>query len=243
MKKIFIYIILFQFILLSCKKGEVDPLFTESANQRATNLVDGYKKQLSDAQYGWKALYYPHGGQDGGYTFYFKFDVTGKVTMYGDIDGYYYFNNGYDKAFETTYQVKSLQKPTLVFDSYSYLHELVNPDYNGGTGMLADQELIITASDDNKITLVGAINQTQVTLTKITKTESGNLANGGFASIFNSTYDFANAGNFLNVVFPTGTSLFGDTLYVYYGAADTRIACASMSLSELLNELKSCILK
>ncbi len=40
-----------------------------------------------------------------------------------------------------------------------------------------------------------------------------------------------------NVVFPTGTALFDDTLYIYYGAADKCIACASVSLKELLNEL------
>jgi len=40
-----------------------------------------------------------------------------------------------------------------------------------------------------------------------------------------------------NVVFPTGTALFGDTLYMYYGAADEQIACASLSLSALVNEL------
>ena len=40
-----------------------------------------------------------------------------------------------------------------------------------------------------------------------------------------------------NVVFPTGTALFDDTLYIYYGAADKRIACVSMSLKELLAEL------
>ena len=40
-----------------------------------------------------------------------------------------------------------------------------------------------------------------------------------------------------NVVFPTGTALFDDTLYIYYGAADKRIACASMSLKELMGEL------
>lgn len=40
-----------------------------------------------------------------------------------------------------------------------------------------------------------------------------------------------------NVVFPTGTALFNDTLYIYYGAADKRIACASLSLKELLTEL------
>jgi predicted GH43/DUF377 family glycosyl hydrolase len=40
-----------------------------------------------------------------------------------------------------------------------------------------------------------------------------------------------------NVCFPTGTVLENDTLYIYYGAADERIAVASLSLNELLNEL------
>jgi beta-1,2-mannobiose phosphorylase / 1,2-beta-oligomannan phosphorylase len=40
-----------------------------------------------------------------------------------------------------------------------------------------------------------------------------------------------------NVCFPTGAVVFDDTLYIYYGAADERIACASMSFSGLLNEL------
>ena len=40
-----------------------------------------------------------------------------------------------------------------------------------------------------------------------------------------------------NVCFPTGTVLINDTLYIYYGAADERIACASVSLSALLDEL------
>ena len=37
--------------------------------------------------------------------------------------------------------------------------------------------------------------------------------------------------------FPTGAIVELDTLYIYYGAADERIAIASMSLSELLAEL------
>ena len=40
-----------------------------------------------------------------------------------------------------------------------------------------------------------------------------------------------------NVVFPTGTSLFDGTLYIYYGAADKRIAAASLNLEELIAEL------
>lgn len=40
-----------------------------------------------------------------------------------------------------------------------------------------------------------------------------------------------------NVCFPTGTILEGDTLYIYYGAADKRVAVASLNLQELLKEL------
>ena len=41
-----------------------------------------------------------------------------------------------------------------------------------------------------------------------------------------------------NVVFPTGTAIFGEDLYIYYGAADRVIAAAKVNLNHLLQELK-----
>lgn len=55
--------------------------------------------------------------------------------------------------------------------------------------------------------------------------------------LFKPDTDWELVGVVNNVVFPTGTALFDDTLYVYYGAADKCIACASMSLKELTAEL------
>ncbi len=55
--------------------------------------------------------------------------------------------------------------------------------------------------------------------------------------LFSPEHDWEINGVVNNVVFPTGTALFGDTLYIYYGAADEQIACASLSLSALVNEL------
>jgi hypothetical protein len=205
MKRIFIYFILFQLIFTACKKSEVESLFDVSANQRAKNQVDNYKKLLSGSEFGWRAEYYPDGGSAGGYSFYLKFDATSKVSMFSDVNGFFYFPNGYDKAFETTYQVKSLQKPTLIFDSYSYLHELVNPDYNGGTGQAADLELEFTSPSDNSntVTLVGRANRTQMKLTKLTKAESDILAKGGLANTFNSTINYVR-NSLLSLVLPTG---------------------------------------
>ena len=55
--------------------------------------------------------------------------------------------------------------------------------------------------------------------------------------LFSPEHDWELHGEVNNVVFPTGTALFGNTLFIYYGAADTHIACASVSMSALLAEL------
>ncbi|MEI7492092.1 MAG: pesticidal protein Cry7Aa [Bacteroidota bacterium] len=55
--------------------------------------------------------------------------------------------------------------------------------------------------------------------------------------LFSPEYDWELYGEVNNVVFPTGTAIFGNTLFIYYGAADSYIACASLSLSSLLAEL------
>jgi predicted GH43/DUF377 family glycosyl hydrolase len=56
-------------------------------------------------------------------------------------------------------------------------------------------------------------------------------------ALFSPELEWELKGDVNNVVFPTGTALFGDTLFIYYGAADSHVACASLSLSELLKEL------
>jgi predicted GH43/DUF377 family glycosyl hydrolase len=56
-------------------------------------------------------------------------------------------------------------------------------------------------------------------------------------SLFSPEYEWELKGEVDNVVFPTGTALFGGTLFIYYGAADTLVACASVNLAELVAEL------
>ena len=41
-----------------------------------------------------------------------------------------------------------------------------------------------------------------------------------------------------NIIFATGAVVFGDDLYIYYGAADERVAVASVKLPALLEQLK-----
>jgi beta-1,2-mannobiose phosphorylase / 1,2-beta-oligomannan phosphorylase len=56
-------------------------------------------------------------------------------------------------------------------------------------------------------------------------------------ALFEPEYEWELHGIVNNVCFPTGAMVNNDTLYIYYGAADEHIACASVSLTELLREL------
>ncbi len=56
-------------------------------------------------------------------------------------------------------------------------------------------------------------------------------------ALFKPEHEWELKGEVNNVCFPTGSILVGNSLYIYYGAADERIACASVNIDALLNEL------
>lgn len=56
-------------------------------------------------------------------------------------------------------------------------------------------------------------------------------------ALFKPEFQWELKGEVNNVCFPTGSVLIEDTLYIYYGAADEQIATATVSITELLNEL------
>jgi predicted GH43/DUF377 family glycosyl hydrolase len=55
--------------------------------------------------------------------------------------------------------------------------------------------------------------------------------------LFKPELSYELKGEVNNVCFPTGSAVFDNILYIYYGAADEQIACASVSIAELLQEL------
>jgi predicted GH43/DUF377 family glycosyl hydrolase len=56
--------------------------------------------------------------------------------------------------------------------------------------------------------------------------------------LFSPIEPWEKQGDVNNVVFPTGTVLKDGRLFIYYGAADKRIAAKSLDIKELLKELK-----
>jgi predicted GH43/DUF377 family glycosyl hydrolase len=55
--------------------------------------------------------------------------------------------------------------------------------------------------------------------------------------LFSPKEEWETKGDVDYVVFPSGTAVFDKKLYIYYGAADKRIAAVSLDINELLDEL------
>lgn len=57
--------------------------------------------------------------------------------------------------------------------------------------------------------------------------------------LFSPKEEWERMGFVNNVVFPTGTAIFGKDLYIYYGVCDDKIAVAKVNLNKLLLKLKN----
>ena len=164
--------------VFSCKKVDDSNLFGKSADQRVTEAVAEYQAKLTGATDGWKALIYTKAG--GVYSFYFRFNDSNRVQMLSGFD-----STSAVTLRESSYRVKALQQPSLIFDTYSYLHVLADPngEVNGGVtgeGLVSDFEFYFadTASTNDVITLVGRFNKSKAVLTRATAQEASSFLNG-----------------------------------------------------------------
>jgi hypothetical protein len=190
MKKLLIIIVAAVTFLSACKKDD-GSIFSKSPDQRLNDALTAYQAQLSGAPNGWKGLVYPKSG--GIYTFYFKFNNSNRVQMLSSFD-----SASAVTLKESSYRLKAVQQPSLLFDTYSYLHVLSdpNPDVNGGpagTGLQSDFEYYFDSTSADTIHLVGRFNGSKAVLVKATQTEataftSGQLANGLFINKIQTYY-------------------------------------------------------
>lgn len=180
MKRSYLYLLFLATVFFSCENKD-DTVFEESADVRLNAALASYEKQLVEAPYGWNAVIYPGGG--GSYGFYFKFDDKNRVTMYSDFS-----DEAAGKPKESSYRLKAMQTPSLIFDTYSYLHVLADPDdkVNGGVlgeGLKSDFEFSIYGDSltEDRMAFVGRKNQSRLVLTKATQVQATAYAKGDMA--------------------------------------------------------------
>ncbi len=186
MKRILLYIVVIFSVISSCKKDD-STIFQQSPDERLNEALTKYQAQLSGAQNGWKAVLFPAGG--GSYSFYFKFSDSNRVRMFSDFD-----STTATTLKESSYRLKAIQQPSLIFDTYSYIHLLSDPNENVvvrsivnqgavGVGLVSDYEFYFDSTTTDTIKLVGRFNGSKAVLTRATAQEataynSGQLAAG-----------------------------------------------------------------
>lgn len=178
-KKTFFCAIVLLAALAACKKDD-STAFDQSPDERINETLAKYQAQLAGAPYGWRAVVYPAAG--GAYSFYFKFNDANRVMMYADFD-----STSAVTPKESSYRLKALQQPSLLFDTYSYLHLLSDPNENtitvqsnvnglrGGTlgqGLQSDFEFAIDTATADSIKLIGRQHGTRAFLVKATQQEA-----------------------------------------------------------------------
>lgn len=189
MKKWIIYTSLLTLIFSSCRKD--DYLFDKTPDERINEALASYQQALVAAPSGWKATIAT--GTGGIFNFHFRFNETNRVFMYSDFN---ITTAGTEK--ESSYRLKALQQPVLIFDTYSYIHLLGDPsgDVNGGNngeGLLSDFEFSIDTVYADSILLTGRYYKNKLKLEKAQAADYEAWQSG----VWESNVSFQNISNIL----------------------------------------------
>lgn len=176
------FILLALVIMQSCRKDD-KYVFNESPNARVTASLEQYQKILTDGTTGWLGILYPAGDTTKAFSFYFKFDTQNRVSMLSD------FTDSFaTKPRESSYLLKALQTPALIFDTYNYLHVLADPNPsasgNGGSvgeGLSSDFEFAFDSATTkpDALTLIGRKRNSILKLRKLSSSEAATVAASG----------------------------------------------------------------
>lgn len=179
MKKGLLYLLVALAGFSSCRKEDAH-VFDQSPDERINEALAQYQSELVDAPYGWRAIVFPSGAQGGVFSFYFRFNDSNRVVMFSDFDSLSSVT-----PMESSYRLKALQQPSLLFDTYSYLHRLSDPDAsnNGGAyglGLASDFEFAIEGLSGDTMKLRGRFHNTEAMLVKATQEEANDFYNKKF---------------------------------------------------------------
>lgn len=188
MKKISIYILAVMTIGAGCTKTYNDTINGQTPDQRVAAALTAYQNKLTGAPYGWilmestTGVAYNQGTSQTGpkivLAYYMSFSDSNKVTMFSDWDP-----TMAATPKSSSYLVKELTRPALIFDTYSYIHVPCDPDpnvshspYGFGYGWGTDFEFSFSDSVTadklgDTIRLTGNLNGAQAVLIKATQAQ------------------------------------------------------------------------
>lgn len=203
-------------VFFSCKKNNADEIFAEKASVRLQATLDTLQKKLSAAP-GWRLFVYPQGLnqlgiQVGGISYYVKFTADNRVQMVSD-----FLFSQTNNPKESSWRLKAMQAPSLLFDTYNYITIPCDPDWfvnqspvnAHGFGWGSDYNFqFTTVQPADTIYLKGNFNYSPAVLIKASESEMDSVFNkNGLANIMQATFNYEAANHFLN--FNAGNQVVG----------------------------------
>src|SRR5450432_2234499 len=132
MNKISIILLLALLGMAGCQKKIADTINGQTPDQRLAAAMTAYQKQLTQSPYGWILVEATTGqainqgantnGPAAAFAYYMQFNDSNQVTMFSDFDT----TTVTPKT--STYRLKATQRPSLIFDTYSYIHLPCDPN-------------------------------------------------------------------------------------------------------------------
>jgi len=195
MKKIIIYMLTIATVMAGCQKKSDDLIQNQTVDERLNAALAKYQSILTKAPYGWKlveksGIAFNNGASDSAktnFTYYMQFTDSNRVKMYSSFD------TVQARVPKTSgYRLSALQRPTLLFDTYGYIHVPCDPDpavskspLDPGSGWGTDFEFMFAdnvAPDQlgDTIHLVGLKNSATAFMVKATQAEKAILESGQY---------------------------------------------------------------
>lgn len=220
MKCKLLYSIVIIATFISCKKEE-KYVFQDKPNVRMEKTLTALDAQLATVN-GWIANVYTKSTSGKAYSFYFQFKANDRVSMMSDID-----SATATVAKESSYRLKWMQQPTLLFDTYNYIHRLADPmpDSQGGSGgvggeagqgLISDFEFGLTsgtvkALNDNAnvdtLSTIGRYNSVPVSFYKASSEEAAFWKGGGIEKLMKDIPGYVQGIPFLYGLLSDGSKL------------------------------------
>ncbi len=169
MKKIYLNIICSMLVLFTACDNDFESEFNLAPDERASEAVKEFKDALTSSEYGWLTHYYPNPEKLGSVTYMLKFEETGTVNMNWEL---------YDYSDEAEYSVKMLEKPVLIFDTYSKFSKMTDPEIGKpgqGYGGELEFSLVKKSANGDTLYLAERVNEDPMVLVKATAETSAQL--------------------------------------------------------------------
>jgi len=187
---------------LNACDNDYESVFQETPDERVEQALGEFENLLISAPFGWKASLHTQAGTT--YLYYFNFKEGGNVTMMSDFD-----QTAAGEPMDTEWRLKALQRPTLSFPIYSYIHLPADPDSevnNGfpGSGLLSDFEFGFTNNGGDTLIMKGLKYQSEMRMVQATQAESEAYHAKRIQELFMNTDEYVGLHRAYQLTLPNG---------------------------------------